>query len=309
VVVLMCHVNLDKYKACGTVEQRNLVLRDDLATSAGGDFQAVADFLMALKSEDEHFQLEMLQQTRHRRRRRLQHPHSEGRRGRKSNSGGSSSSGGDDSGSSGGEDPGVTSTVNSGRFQFDFSLAPGFQQALMLEDEVADGAGGEGLTQGSAFLNALLLQTACTRKDAMLQLLQQFVEEKGCVPRRWEVYRGVKLGHWCQHLRTRYRLQAISRQEMAAVESAVPQWQWPERTGILAHKNAEEMVGLLKEYVEEFRELPKGGVVYKGVKLGGWCGYQQTKQRRGTLRGSVKVLLESVPQWTWVVRMAEGILL
>ena len=298
VVVLMCHVNLDKYKACGTLDARNLALRDDLASSAGGDFQSVAEFLLALKHEDEHFQLEMLQQVRRRRQRQQQDKKHGAAKGGDSSSSSSDSEDEDDK-------EGRRNGVSSGRFKFDFSLAPGFQQALMLDEEQAD-EGNAGATQGSCFLNALLLQTSCTRKEAMLQLLQQFVEEKDCMPARFEVYRGVKLGSWCQHRRTLYRRQQLSQREMQQIEAAVPRWQWPKEARISAHSNPQEMLELLKQYVAEHGVLPIGNTVADGARLGSWCAYQRTKERRGQLDREMKEALEALPNWKWVV--SDGIL-
>lgn len=183
-VVLMVHINMAKYRACATDAERDTLLRDDLRGAAGGSFEAVANFLLALKEEDGEFLQCGSRALKHSRNRQpaeqQQHPQpaeqpeqpqtaeepaaadeqlpdppaqqQRSRRRTKQAAAGSRSS--HNTGSSA-----PRSSITAGllrRFQFDFSLAPGFEQIFRLADAQADEAGA---AEGSAFLEALLLGT------------------------------------------------------------------------------------------------------------------------------------------------------
>lgn len=183
-VVLMVHINMAKYRACATDAERDTLLRDDLRGAAGGSFEAVTNFLLALKEEDGEFLQYGSRALKHSRNRQpaeqQQHPQpaeqpeqpqtaeepaaadeqlpdppaqqQRSRRRTKQAAAGSRSS--HNTGSSA-----PRSSITAGllrRFQFDFSLAPGFEQIFRLADAQADEAGA---AEGSAFLEALLLGT------------------------------------------------------------------------------------------------------------------------------------------------------
>lgn len=61
--------------------------------------------------------------------------------------------------------------------------------------------------------------------DDNLQLLKQFVQEQGRLPKQHELYAGVKLGNWCGNERMRKRRGWISNEQQQALED-VAHWTW-----------------------------------------------------------------------------------
>ena len=134
---------------------------------------------------------------------------------------------------------------------------------------------------------------------AKLDLLRQFIEEHGRLPRWNAEYQGVKLGTWVNTQRKAKKGQgrcAMTPEREAALE-AIPGWSW-------AHFDAawQANYDLLRQYFEEFWCLPSQSVEYLGVKLGTWVSNQR-KAKKGTNSATMtperEAALEAIPSWIW----------
>lgn len=102
--------------------------------------------------------------------------------------------------------------------------------------------------------------------DKNFKLLKEFKEEYDRFPISGEIYKGTKLGMWCDIQRHYYNndRDCISEDRIAMLDSigfiwSIHAYQWD--------KNFE----LLKEFKEEYGRMPSSNEDYKDVHLGMWC--------------------------------------
>lgn len=114
----------------------------------------------------------------------------------------------------------------------------------------------------------------------MFHLLEEYVECKGNLPGRLEVYRGVNLGVWVTNQKSFYKRGTLSEARRACLERV-----GLGEMGAVAPNQMRWMMkfDLLKEYMQENGSLPSRSVVYKNVCLGTWLSSQKMQFRRGEM--------------------------
>jgi hypothetical protein len=308
IVVLMVHVNMDKYTACSSDAARSAVLRQDLAAGARGDFAVVADFLVALQQDDEAFLTELIERPTkgNRKAREDQQPQQQDdqqddEQPQQDTREGAAGKGGDGQQ----QQQQLLQKQQTGRkpaarrLQYDFSQAPEFQQIFAFADAQADAAGAP---EGSAFLQALLLGSAGTRQQAMLQLLHRFVQEHDHLPKKLEAYAGQPLGQWCSNRRSQWKKGAMDA-ELARQLEAVPKWEWgqqqQQRQQPKANLTDEQWLQLLREFQQQHFALPTKRQKHNGYQVGSWVTTARDRKQRGTLSKQLQQDLEKLPGWVW----------
>jgi ribosomal protein S18 len=127
-----------------------------------------------------------------------------------------------------------------------------------------------------------------------LELLHDFVSERGRMPSSEETYLGVRLGLWVRNQRNR----KLSPDRIAALES-INGWVWNANDWELIWQTAFEALGA---FVEAHGRLPKRWEVRGDVKLGRWVDNQRrAKKGQGTGRITPDRIaaLETIPGWSW----------
>jgi superfamily II DNA or RNA helicase len=127
--------------------------------------------------------------------------------------------------------------------------------------------------------------------------LTKFVKENGHtrVPQRHITESGFKLGSVVGRLRREYARGELDDDWLAFI-AKLPGWEW----NVLS-ENWHTKLALLDEFVFENKRLPISGESYKGEKLGKWVLAQRNSHKKGSITESRKLLLESIPYWTWDV--------
>ena len=135
---------------------------------------------------------------------------------------------------------------------------------------------------------------------AKLDLLRQFVEEHGRLPRWNAEYLGVKLGNWVNAQRQAKKgngAWSMTPEREAALE-AIPGWSWAPFDAAW-----QTNYDLLRQYFEEFWCLPSRNVEYQGVKLGNWVTAQRMAKKgtkgSATMTPEREAALEAIPGWIW----------
>lgn len=77
---------------------------------------------------------------------------------------------------------------------------------------------------------------------------------------------------------------------------SIPGWQW-DIDDDKWNKNFE----LLQKYQSEYKIMPTQNTVYQDVQLGYWANNQRAFQKRDKLTDELKVKLESIPGWKWIM--------
>ena len=102
------------------------------------------------------------------------------------------------------------------------------------------------------------------------QLVLEFIEEYGRLPKQKESYRGERIGHWCTMQKMRYN----SEEKMEKLK----------QIGLLDNTQItkwEEHYQQLKEFVDEFHRFPKRDEIYCDFNIGSWCAEQKQKASKG----------------------------
>lgn len=322
---------MDKYRGCETAEQRDAAVRKDLASAGRGDFAAVADFLMALKYEDDAFLQHVADDpppsgTANRKPQPQgadgadqadQHQPEEGddnhgegqgdtdsgkeddelvrlprRQQQRNNSHSTGRQTGQGAARRAAKYSGIPAALSS-RIQFDFSLAPEFRQLFSLTDDIADAADARA---GSAFLQALLVQNPSTRTQTMLRLLDSFVEEHGRPPRTHEMWEGERLGLWCASCKRLYRQGQLDAQLTVRL-AAVPNWDWGQEQ--TEHCTEHQWLQLLRDFQQQQQRIPKVEELQDGYPVGRCCSRCKQQQKEGKLSQFLLAELPKVQGWGW----------
>jgi hypothetical protein len=326
--VLMVRINMAKYQACSTDAERSAALRQHMRDAACGNFAAVADFLLALKAEDEAFLYVQRERPRGNRQQQPSEPQQQPEQQDTSEEVAAAAAAA--AAADAAEQPeyqpeaeqprrprrqvqraSAAARSNTGssrpragiaagllrRFQFDFSLAPGFEQIFALAGAQADAAGA---TEGSAFLEQLLLSTPGLRQSAMLNLLHKFVQQHKRLPYTAERFEGEPLGEWCNNRKAQYRRGDLDDQ-LAEELDAVPGWNWGQQKpqAPKAQLTEQQWLQLLREFQQEHGKIPHLRETQNGFKVGAWCSSCRTRQVRGTLSQQLQQQLLDVPGWWW----------
>ena len=110
--------------------------------------------------------------------------------------------------------------------------------------------------------------------EAYIQLLKEFTAEYNRVPKKDELYRGIKLGQWCVNQRRalregKYDNARVQQLNALGITLSPHDEKW------------EQNFALLQEFYVEYGKFPRQKDHYKGVKLGLWC----ANQRRDVANG------------------------
>lgn len=101
--------------------------------------------------------------------------------------------------------------------------------------------------------------------DTNFKLVKEFKEEFGKMPSSTEIYKGVKLGMWCDIQRHYYNndIDSISKERIDLLNSIGFVWS-------IQDDRYNNNFELLKEFKEEFNRLPRQYEKYKNVDIGFW---------------------------------------
>jgi len=87
------------------------------------------------------------------------------------------------------------------------------------DDDISSSSSGRSGRQQQAYVQGSTMQ--------LIQLLQEYVEERGCLPiSMHERYKGKLLANWVARIRARYRAGKVAPVVAATLDQAVPIWDW-----------------------------------------------------------------------------------
>ena len=125
------------------------------------------------------------------------------------------------------------------------------------------------------------------------EILKEYVDNYNQLPKRSTVYKGRKIGNWMTKQRQDKKKAKLSQEKIQALENT-PHWLWDPYDEEW-NKNCE----ILKEYVDNYNELPKRSTEYKGRKIGSWMKTQRQYKKKGKLSQEKIQALERISGWTW----------
>ena len=127
--------------------------------------------------------------------------------------------------------------------------------------------------------------------DSRFELLKEFKEEFGRLPKSKETYKGVKIGYWTSNQRKAYINKAkFSKEKIRKLKSI----------GVIVHSTVakkeqwEYRFNLVKEFKKEFNKLPKRNEMYKGINVGYWINTQKRFMNKGKLSADRTEKLKSI---------------
>jgi len=123
-------------------------------------------------------------------------------------------------------------------------------------------------------------------------LLKKYVLENGELPSQSKVYRGEKIGSWCDKQRQKYKKGKLSQERINLLEKIKLNWDLRNEMWIKKYK-------LLKEYVLENEKIPTDNTKYCGDNIGRWCDTQRQYYKKGKLSQERINLLEEIKGWYW----------
>jgi hypothetical protein len=306
-VVLMVHVDIDKYRACRSDKERNAALRQDMS-SGSGDFTPVADFLLALQQEDPSFLQELIAG-----RGRASQPAKRGGRAARK--------------------PAATDDAvaqeRQRQFEFDFSQAAEFKPVFSLADAQTDDGDA---SEGSAFLQNLALSTPALKRQLMLlQKPQQQQQQQQARQQRKPAAAAARgAQHKARHVpdnnkdddsdegsdkesepaqprqrpatsagarRTSRRVQAGSDSPDEGSNSVGDGASSDDNSS--GSEDAVQPLELLREFVKFAGRLPHDSETWRGLALGAWCSSRRAEYSRGTLSAGLAKQLREIDCWEW----------
>lgn len=136
--------------------------------------------------------------------------------------------------------------------------------------------------------------------DFKYELLVEFVEKNGRLPKYDEDYTGVHLGRWCQTQRQAYTGHGHNKITATQIErlEQVQGWWWATNQ----KDKWMEKYELLRKYVLQYNRLPIQKDIYEGINIGSFINRQRSVMKghvTGIMTPARKHLLESLPCWKW----------
>uniref|UniRef100_A0A383VYY7 Helicase-associated domain-containing protein n=1 Tax=Tetradesmus obliquus TaxID=3088 RepID=A0A383VYY7_TETOB len=131
--------------------------------------------------------------------------------------------------------------------------------------------------------------------NEMIQLLQDFVQRHGRLPRQYErLPNGFLLGEWCAMRRREYAHGELETDVADALSNGVPGWCW--NLGDTAFEHNLEM---LKQFVAVEGRIPAQREEHGGVRIGAWCNKRRLQYKQGSMPPDRIAALEAVDGWWW----------
>ena len=126
-------------------------------------------------------------------------------------------------------------------------------------------------------------------------LLEAFAKREGHArPKPDHVEAGLRLGRWVSKQRTPAKLDLLSKEQAARLES-LPGWAWDAHAA--RWENA--YLALTRFAMREGHASPPQGLLEDSLPLGDWVNSQRAFYSRDVLSAERRRLLEQVPTWTW----------
>lgn len=136
--------------------------------------------------------------------------------------------------------------------------------------------------------------------QAQLNLLRDFIEERGRIPIGTESFLGVRIGRWVRMQLQDYADGRMLQARVEALES-IRGWSWTryaEQLEVRWQSNLETLRG----FVEAHERLPTRCEEYGGVRIGKWVHAQRAAQKgvgRGRMTPERTAALSTIRGWYW----------
>ena len=124
------------------------------------------------------------------------------------------------------------------------------------------------------------------------ELLKQFKERYGRLPKNKDVYKGINIGNWCNYNISLFRLGKLSNEKIQMLKEVGFRFQTKEEKlyAIWIHHYE-----LLKEFLEIFNRYPKSREKYKDIAIRSWMEKNQQLYKNGKLSKDKINLLQKLP--------------
>lgn len=123
------------------------------------------------------------------------------------------------------------------------------------------------------------------------ELVCEYLEDTGVLPKFDVIYKDVELGAWCQ-------LQRVTEKKGKMPEDRYRKFA---EIGFWDKKSFDalwtEKYELLREFIKKYDRLPHSNEVYEGVKIGSWIKTQRVAQKRGKLPIDRYAALNKIDFW------------
>ncbi|CAA6807411.1 MAG: Unknown protein [uncultured Sulfurovum sp.] len=128
---------------------------------------------------------------------------------------------------------------------------------------------------------------------SIYSLLKAYVKEFEKLPSHNTIYKEKRLGIWFFHQRTNYNKNNISAERIELLDEIDPSW----KENRIEQKWLEHY-SQLKEYFDNFNQIPPAKATYEGFKIGYWLGTQKTNYNKNNISAErIKLLDEIDPSW------------
>lgn len=118
--------------------------------------------------------------------------------------------------------------------------------------------------------------------DSVFELLKEYLEEFGEFPKQDTIYKGVRIGAWCNDQRQKYKNNHkrgnLTEYKINKLDSINFVWD-------IADNSWNTYFELVKEYKEKYGKIKKD-TIYKGYNIGSWCD-RQRQVFKGNQKGNL----------------------
>ena len=134
--------------------------------------------------------------------------------------------------------------------------------------------------------------------DEIFEILKNYVDENHSIPTESTQYKNVNIGSWISTQRANHTKGKLSEEREKKLE-AIDGWTWGEsrKTKPLEW---DEILEILKNYVDENHSIPTVTTQYKNVKSGRWINTQRQRHTKGKLSEEREKKLEAIDGWWWM---------
>ena len=126
------------------------------------------------------------------------------------------------------------------------------------------------------------------------ELLVEYINKFKKYPVRGSgsLYKGINIAGWIQEQRQKYKRKELKDERINKLNN-LKGWVW--NYDDIWNNNYK----LLKEYINEKKELPKNSTIYKDIKIGAWCSDQRMNFKHDKLKDFKIKKLNEISIWKW----------
>jgi hypothetical protein len=134
--------------------------------------------------------------------------------------------------------------------------------------------------------------------NKMFEILQEFISQEKCLPKKEQKYKSKKIGIWCATQRQAHKNKKLIESRIKKLES-INIWSWYIKSKEACNGIWNKMFKILQEFVSEKKCLPNQKQEYKNENIGSWCSTQRQAHKNKKLIESRIKKLESIDIWYW----------